>query len=186
MNLSDLSRRSFAFAAGALAPMIGAAASAATDEPAASHGLGISLSNAAIHQEVVFKATASRVYAVLTDAREFQKVVAASGAIPAMALGASPAQIGAEPGGAFSLFGGYITGRQIELSPGSRLVQAWRAQSWAPHIYSIARFELADHPDGALLAFDHTGFPNEEAHSLAEGWQAHYWAPMAKVLAAAP
>ena len=143
----------------------------------------ISGSNSAIHQEVVFDASPERVYAVLTDARLFDKVVLLGGAVASMALTATPAQISAEAGGAFSIFGGYINGRHIELTPGVRVVQAWRAGSWAPHIYSIVRFELVPNSGGTRLLFDQTGFPNAEATSLATGWQEHYWAPMAKVLA---
>jgi len=109
--------------------------------------------------------------------------VVLSGAIRSMALRSLPARISAEPGGAFALFGGYITGRQIELTPSARIIQAWRSAAWAPHIYSIVRFEIAEHPGGARLTFDHTGFPTDDAQSLAKGWQENYWAPLAKVLA---
>ena len=149
----------------------------------ATGNLGVSRDNAAIHQEVVFKATPDRVYEVLTDPALFDKVVQASGAMQAMGIHPAPVQISAEAGGGVSMFGGYITGRHIELSPGVRLVQAWRSRGWAPHIYSIARFELAAHPAGTRLSFDHTGFPNDDAMGLATGWHAHYWVPMAKVLA---
>jgi transposase-like protein len=45
-------------------------------------------------------------------------------------------------GGPFSLFGGHITGRQVELVPDQLVVQAWRAKTWPAGVYSIARFEL--------------------------------------------
>ena len=180
MITGSLSRRAFTLAAGSL--VAASAARSAPGEPSA-ETLGVTGANAAIHQEVVFKATPERLYHVLTDAEQFDKVVLLSGAIQAMALKAAPCRILAEPGGAFSLFGGYITGRQLALSPGERIVQAWRSASWPPHIYSIVRFEFAPHPEGVKLAFDHTGFPNEEAVSLANGWREHYWGPLAKVLA---
>ena len=177
--MDDFSRRAFAAAAGAAA--VGLTAGAARSAPDAD--LGISGSNSAIHQEAVFGASPQRVYAVLTDARLFDKVVLLSGAVASMALKTTPARISAEAGGAFSIFGDYITGRHIELTPGVRIIQAWRAASWPPHIYSIVRFELAPSSGGTRLQFDHTGFPNAEAVSLATGWREHYWAPMAKVLA---
>jgi activator of HSP90 ATPase len=183
-NPHVLSRRGFGRAAALGLGTLGVAAAArsrAAGAPAA-EGMGVSLGNAAIHQEVVFKATPDRVYGVLTDAALFDKVVQASGAMQAMGIKPSPVQISAELGGAFSMFGGYITGRHIAMSPGVRLVQAWRSRSWAPHIYSIARFELAAQSDGTRLSFDHTGFPNDDAMGLATGWHAHYWVPMAKVL----
>jgi len=180
MTTTNVSRRAFAVAAGSAATGLGLAG-VARAAPAAD--LGISTSADAIHQEVVFKASPARVYKVLTDARLFDKVVVFSGALKAMKLRASAVRIGKKEGDAFSLFGGYINGRHIELTAGVRVIQAWHAGSWAPHIYSIVRFELAAHPDGCKLVFDQTGFPNEEAMSLATGWQEHYWAPMAKVLA---
>jgi activator of HSP90 ATPase len=104
-----------------------------------------------------------------------------------MHLGDKPAEISREVGGAFVLFGGYITVRNVELLPNQRIVQAWRAGGWPSGIYSIARFELVEQSSGSSLRtkiiFDHTGFPNGEAESLASGWKAHYWEPLEKFLA---
>jgi uncharacterized protein YndB with AHSA1/START domain len=186
MTSQPLSRRAFAVAAGSVATGLAAIPAArATDGQTSPppEDLGISGSNSAIHQEVDFNASPVRAYDVLTDARLFAKVVLLSGAMQAMALQATPTRISPEVGGAFALFGGYITGRHLELTPGVRLIQAWRAGSWPPHVYSIVRFELVPRPQGVRLVFDHTGFPNDEAVSLATGWREHYWAPMAKVLA---
>jgi activator of HSP90 ATPase len=100
-----------------------------------------------------------------------------------MHLPDKPAEISREPGGRFALYGGFITGRQIELVPNTRVVQAWRAGDWPAGVYSIARFELVEQGSGSKIVFDHTGFPKGEAESLASGWNAHYWEPLAKVLA---
>lgn len=136
-----------------------------------------------IHQEVQFKASPERVYAALTDAKEFQKAVLLSGAVKTgMVKAPAPAQISAVVGGEFAVFGGYITGRQIELVPNVRIVQAWRTGTWAPGIYSIARFALAAHGAETLLTFDQTGFPKGEAEHLAQGWKSNYWEPLEKVL----
>ncbi|MEO8927216.1 MAG: SRPBCC domain-containing protein [Caulobacteraceae bacterium] len=151
--------------------------------PQSPKSMGVSGSNEAIHQEVVFKASAERIYHILTDTKTFDRVVAASGAMQNMALGNAPTQISMELGGSFSLFGGYISGRQLELTPGVRIVQAWRSAGWKPHIYSVAKFELAEHTGGVELTFDQTGFPNGEGASLANGWHEHYWAPISKILA---
>jgi activator of HSP90 ATPase len=138
----------------------------------------------AIHQEISFKAPRNRVYTLLTDAREFQKVVAVSGAVESGKVKANiPAQIGREAGAAFSIFGGFVGGRIIELVPNTRLVQAWRPQDWPPGVYSIVKFEMLDQGPGTLLVFDQTGFPVSDADQLAQGWKMNYWQPMAKVLA---
>lgn len=152
-------------------------------EGVAGTGEEISRACEAIHQEVVFNASAKRVYDVLTDAKQFDKVIKLSAAMQSgMTPAGKPAEISREAGGSFSLFAGYITGRQIELLPNERIVQAWRAGSWDPGIYSIARFVLVEQGSGTKLVFDHTGFPQSEAQHLAEGWKGNYWEPLAKVL----
>jgi activator of HSP90 ATPase len=143
----------------------------------------ISHTEESIHQEPVFKATRNRIYEALTDAKQFDKVIELSGVLQAMHLGAKPAEISREVGGAFTLFGGYITGRHVDLVPNQRIVQAWRTGSWSPGIYSVAKFELVEQVSGTRIVFDHTGFPKGDAESLASGWNTHYWEPLAKLLA---
>jgi activator of HSP90 ATPase len=143
----------------------------------------ISRTAEAIHQEAVFKASRKRVYDALTDAKQFDKVIQLSGVMQSMHLPDKPAEISREVGGAFTLFGGYITGRHVELVPNERIVQAWRTGGWAPGVYSIAKFELVEQGSGTKIVFDHTGFPKGEAEVLASGWKAHYWEPIEKLLA---
>ena len=143
----------------------------------------ISRTGESIHQEPVFKASRKRVYEALTDAKQFDKVIQISGVMQAMHLGEKPAEISREVGGAFALFGGYITGRHVELVPNERIVQAWRTGGWPLGVYSIAKFELVEQGSGTKIVFDHTGFPKGEAEALASGWKAHYWEPLEKLLA---
>jgi activator of HSP90 ATPase len=155
-------------------------ATAVRSEPTAE----ITLKAQAIHQEAKFKALRSRVYTLLTDEHEFQKVVALSEAVKSGKVKTTPtARIGREAGASFSIFGGFIEGRNIELVPDTRLVQVWRPEYWPAGIYSLARFELRESPGGTLLMFDHTGFPADDAASLAHGWKQNYWEPMAIILA---
>lgn len=137
----------------------------------------------AIHQTVLFKASRKRVYEVLTDEKQFDKVVKASAAMQSgMSLGNEPTRIAREAGGTFTLFGGHIVGRHLELMPGEWIVQAWRVATWEPGVYSIARFALTEEGGGTKLTFDHTGFPNGQGEHLAEGWRGNYWEAMKKVL----
>ena len=133
---------------------------------------GISRTAEAIHQELVFNATPERVYDTLTDQVRFSKLT-----------GGLTAEISRDAGGAFSLFGARIKGRNVELVPNERIVQAWRSESWEQGLYSIARFELMPQGTGTKLVFDHTGFPKGQAEHLAIGWRANYWDPLAKFLA---
>jgi activator of HSP90 ATPase len=145
---------------------------------------GISHTAESIHLEPVFNASRKRVYEALTDAKQFDKVVKLSAAMQSgMSLGKNPTEISREVGGAFSFFGGYIMGRQIELVPNERIVQAWRTGSWELGAYSIAKFVFTEQGSGTKLVFDHSGFPPGQAEHLAEGWKVNYWEPLEKYLA---
>jgi len=136
-----------------------------------------------IHQEAVINASRKRVYEALTSARQFNEVTKiAAAADKAISLDKSPTVLSPDVGGAFSLFGGIILGRQIELVPNTRIVQAWRVNYWVPGAYSIAKFELVEQGSGTRIVFDHTGFPKGAAETLASGWKAHYWGPLGKFL----
>jgi activator of HSP90 ATPase len=179
----DMDRRNFVLGAGSAAVGLAATDSAMGEAPDAD---GVSHTAASIHQEVAFAAKPARVFTVLTTAAAFDRVVRLSAAMTSAmssSLGSAPTQIDARPGGAFVLFGGYITGRNIELVPDTRIVQAWRVGSWDAGLYSIARFELSPSEGATRLVFDHTGFPSRAAEHLAGGWHANYWQPLAKVLA---
>ena len=86
-------------------------------------------------------------------------------------------------GGAISLFGGDIRGRNLELVPGKRVVQAWRSQTWPEGVYSIIRFELAAEGKGTKVVFDQSGHPEEATAMLEGGWPQMYWQPMKAMLA---
>jgi activator of HSP90 ATPase len=121
----------------------------------------------AIHHEIEFKASPERVYEALLDAKQFSQF-----------SGGAPAEIDAKAGGAFSCFGGMITGRNVELKNARRIVQAWRAGNWPDGVYSIAHFELAANGTGSKLTFDHTGFPESMHEHLDGGWHKMYWEPL--------
>jgi activator of HSP90 ATPase len=123
-----------------------------------------------VHQEMDFSASPARVYAALLDEKQFS------------GFSGAPAKIDRHEGGAMSLFGGAIVGRNVELIPAKRVVQAWRDSDWAPGVYSLVRFQLTPRGSGAHLVLDQTGFPDGEFHSLSIGWPAHYWTPMKSFL----
>ena len=188
MTFNDFTRRDFSVRMATLFSGLGIAGIAMPGAIEAQTGsmyggTEVTHSSEAIHQEVAFKASRKRVYEALTDSALFDKVVKLSMAVAGgMKLGDKPTMISKEVGGAFSLFGGYISGRHVELVADQRIVQAWRAGSWDPGGYSIARFELKDDGAGTKLIFDHLGFPTGEGPHLLEGWNGNYWEPIKKVL----
>jgi uncharacterized protein YndB with AHSA1/START domain len=155
---------------------------AATPAPRAG-GNGVARGAETIHQEVSFKAAPARVYAVLVDPAQFDRVTQLSNATRPLPAGSPPTQISPDVGGAFVLFGGYVTGRHLELVPGQRLVQAWRAAGWAAGAYSIVEFQFAAEGEGTRMVFDHAGFPDGAGEGLARGWYEHYWDPLRQILA---
>jgi activator of HSP90 ATPase len=163
-----------------------AATIASLDEraTAAEAAQGLRAESEAIHQEVNFAADCGRIYHALTDARDFDALTRLSDAATLVTdPKAKPTTISDQVGGAFTLFGGYITGRNLQLLPGTRLVQAWRAGGWDAGEYSVVRFELQSRSGGCRIVFDHRGFPQGQGKSLAYGWRVHYWEPLAKLLA---
>src|SRR5690348_5530095 len=66
----------------------------------------------AIHQEEDFTASPQRIYDLLLDSKQFTA-----------ATGGRKAEIEREVGGVFSVFGGHIIGRHLELVPNRRIVQ---------------------------------------------------------------
>jgi activator of HSP90 ATPase len=123
-----------------------------------------------IHQEVDFKAPAARIYEILLDAKQFSACTKDS------------AQIQPQAGGAFKLFGGRIEGRNIELLPNQRIVQAWRPAYWPAGVYSIVKFELVPREAGTRVVLDHAAFTEDQWEGLSSGWQEHYWGPLHKYL----
>ena len=176
--VSNLSRRQWLFRSAAAASGFVAAsgpAYGASDN-------GVARTEEAIHQEVIFKTTARRIYDALTDASQFQKVELLSDAMESLDVNSHPAAISREPGGPFSLFGDYIVGRQIELVANRRIVQVWRVESWAAGVYSLVKFEFTEQDSTTKLVFDHVGFPAGTAEHLAAGWYANYWDPLRKFI----
>lgn len=140
---------------------------------------GLSRNGESIHQEVYFEAPPARVYRALLDASQFAEVTRLGGGARLLdAPGAAPVAIDARVGGVFTLFGGHITGLQIELTADQRIVQAWHEQVWEPGEYSLARFALSRQGSGTKLVFDHRGFPEGAGPHLSLGWYEHYWDPL--------
>jgi activator of HSP90 ATPase len=130
----------------------------------------------AIHQEANIAAAPEQVYAVLTDGEKF---AAATGA---------PARINGQEGEAFALFGGRVEGRQIELVPGERVVQAWRfgvehPDAWEAGVYSVVRFTLEPGGEATKLVIAHTGIPPEWEEHIESGYPTFYRDPLVRYFA---
>ena len=121
----------------------------------------------AIHQEVSLEVSPERVFEAFMSEKEHSTFTG------------KPAEISREEGGTFSVHGGAVQGRNIELLTNERIVQAWRVHGWPDGVYSVIRVEIkAEGIDKSRLILDHTGYPVEAHDHLKEGWHKMYWTPM--------
>lgn len=121
-----------------------------------------------LHLEVEIPASPARILSALLDEKQFA------------AFSGFPATIDSCEGGAFSMFGGLIEGRTIQIVPAARLVQAWRPANWDDSVFSLVRFELSPTAAGSTIVLDHSSFPEGNYDHLALGWNLRYWEPLKK------
>jgi activator of HSP90 ATPase len=124
-----------------------------------------------IRQTVTFKATPAEVYDMIMDSRKHQS------------LSGEKAKISTKVGGKFTAWGSHISGINLVLKPGERIVQAWRATGWWPDYYSIAIFDIQRVEGGTKLRFTQIGVPPNRYSGHYRGWIETYWTPMKEIFA---
>jgi uncharacterized protein YndB with AHSA1/START domain len=91
----------------------------------------------------------------------------------------SEAVMSDEVGAEVAAWDGYITGRNLELAPGERIVQSWRTTEFEDeHEDSILTVTLEEVEDGTLLTLVHSQVPDGQTSYEEGGWQQHYFEPM--------
>ena len=126
-----------------------------------------------IKQKVRFKASPEAVYKLLADSTERTKVTGLK------------ADVSKRVGGAFSADNGRVTGVNVDLVPGRRIVQAWRRKDFPEGVFSMAAVTLTPTPDGGTeLVLTHRGVPKWLIDGTEENWRNDYWARMKAHLAA--
>jgi len=84
-----------------------------------------------------------------------------------------------EVGADISAWDGYITGRNLELVPGERIVQSWRTTEFDDECDdSVVTILLQETEGGTLLTLEHSSVPDEYKSYEEGGWQSHYFEPM--------
>ena len=123
-----------------------------------------------IQQTVTFQASPHDVYEALMDSAKHA------------AFTGEAAEISREVGGAYSAYGGYITGKNLELLPDQKIVQSWRAVDWPAGKFSTVTFLLLPIPGGTRLNFTHVDVPDGTEEEFTQGWIDNYWKPMKAML----
>jgi len=80
-----------------------------------------------------------------------------------------------EQHGEFSLFGGNITGKFIQLTTNKRITMNWRNARWPEGHYSIATLEFTEKSDCSEIKLSHLAIPSAFLENTEEGWKRFYW-----------
>jgi activator of HSP90 ATPase len=123
-----------------------------------------------VRQSVSITAAPEDVYEVLMDSKKHAKFTGAK------------ATVSRKVGGKFSVWDGYAEGENVELDPGKKIVQTWRASDWPEGANSKVTFTFAKVKNGTKMTFTQTGVPDEFVKDIKQGWKDFYWAPMKGML----
>jgi len=117
-----------------------------------------------IKQRVKFKADPATIYDLLADSRKHSAIIG------------KPAVISTKIGGPFSIGGSDVTGINVDLVPGQRIVQAWRHRRFPEGVFSMAAVTLKATEDGGTeLVLTHRGVPKDLIPETEEAWRDQYW-----------
>ncbi len=125
-----------------------------------------------IRQSVLIKADPHEVYETLMDSKRHS------------VLTASAASISRKTGGNFSVYGGSISGRNLELEQDRKIVQEWFCETpgWPESHYSKATFTLEKERGGTKISLVQENVPEAASKDIAAGWKRFYWEPMKALL----
>jgi activator of HSP90 ATPase len=120
-----------------------------------------------IKQKVLVPATPEEVYEAFIDSKKHSQFTG------------SKATGKPNVGGKFTAWDGYISGKNLELEKGMRIVQEWATTEW-PKDYPPSRIELVlKKADGDTeITFIQTGVPANQAKEIEQGWIDFYWKPL--------
>jgi len=120
-----------------------------------------------IRQKIIIPAAPTAVYEAFMDAKKHS------------AFTGSKATSDARVSGKFTAWDGYISGKNLELEKGKRIVQEWKTTEW-PRDYPPSRLELTfkKAKNGTEISMVHLDIPVEQAQELKEGWNEFYWKPL--------
>jgi len=129
----------------------------------------------AVKIEMTFQAAPEEIYLSLTDPGRLQAVTAGSASMEPVV------------GGKFSLFGS-ISGSNVELVPGKKIVQKWRFNDWPQDYFSIVTITLepGKKSSGCSFKLIQTGVPANDFERTAQGWRSNILERMKMVFGFGP
>ena len=103
--------------------------------------------------------------------------------IHAAITGGGAAKISGKEGTIFSVYDGYITGKNLQLVKGKLIVQSWLASDWGPG-ESDSTFILLFEQKGkdTIINMTQANIPDAHVDGIRKGWTDFYWKPWKKYL----
>ncbi|HTB30781.1 MAG TPA: SRPBCC domain-containing protein [Bacteroidia bacterium] len=129
-----------------------------------------------IVQKVVFKNTTPKVlYNLYMDEKKHTMIAGA------------PCKISAKEGEKYTVHGGYISGKNLQLIKDKLIVQTWRAQTWdKSDVDSTFIIHLEPQGNDVVLQAIHANIPDKHVAGVKKGWTGHYWGPWKQHIAGKP
>jgi activator of HSP90 ATPase len=120
-----------------------------------------------ITQKILFPALPEEVYEALLDSKKHSEFTGSKAT--------GKAKVGAK----FTAWDGYISGKNLELEKGKRIVQEWVTTEW-PQDFPPSRLEFTfKEIDGKTeLTMVHSDIPTDQEEELKQGWIDYYWTPL--------
>lgn len=82
-------------------------------------------------------------------------------------------------GGEFTTWDGYISGRNIDLVPFTKITQSWRTTDFPPHAPdSVLEIHFHAEGDQTRISLVHFNIPEGQGAMYKQGWVDYYFIPM--------
>jgi len=114
----------------------------------------------------VIPASPDEVYEAWLDSKRHSKMTGAK------------AKVNSKVGESFVAWDGYISGKNLKLEPGKRIVQAWRTSEFSED-EADSQIEIVFKPvkEGTKIILRHTNLP-PHGEIYRQGWEDSYFTPM--------
>jgi activator of HSP90 ATPase len=114
-------------------------------------------------KKYVINASAQKVFEALTKPKIIE------------AWSGSKAKMNAKAGSLFSLWGGSIHGKNLEVSP-TKIVQLWKEDKWKD--FTTVTFHLAEVKGTTTVELVHEEIPDSSFKNIKDGWDQYYILPL--------
>ncbi|PNS16590.1 hypothetical protein CAC42_90 [Sphaceloma murrayae] len=127
---------------------------------------GPAVNTTSLNEQEEFRTTAAELYQTFTDP---QRIAAFTRAPPKVFEGA-------QPGGAFELFGGNVSGSYVKLEEPTYIEQKWRLAQWPKGHHSTLKikFEQNDVDAVTVMRVDWVGVPVGQEDTVKRNWGEYY------------